>query len=140
MSKYKPLVVGIEERFQIGQDAYFTSIAPVTSYVVTFEDDFETGYFYAVTVNEDIAILDALHIYNVADVVHRDKLCKLQVMWTEDGTMACLLINDYCQAIFDFSKREGYGRNGFPENKGIWKQTAPRKLTDELLVEILSAE
>lgn len=140
MSTYKPLVVGIEEKFQIGQDAYFTSIAPVTSHVVTFEDDFETGYFYAVTVNEDISILDALHIYNVADVVHRDKLSRLQVMWTEDGTMACLLINDYCQAIFDFSKREGYCRNGFPENKGIWSQNTARTLTDERLVEILSAE
>ncbi len=140
MKQYKPLVVGVEERFQIGQDAYFTSIAPQTSYLVTFEDDFETGYFYAATIQDDITILDALHIYNVADVVHRDKLCRLQIMWTEDGQIACLLINDYCQAIFDFSKREGCCRNGFPENKGKWKQTSSRILTDELLVEILAAE
>lgn len=137
MNKYKPLILGMEHTFQIGQDAYFTSIAPETSYVVSFEDDFDTGYFYAVTVNEEIEILDALHIYNVSDVVHRDKLCNLKVMWTEDGTIASLLINDYCQAIFDFNKCAGYCRNGFPENKGIWSQTGPRKLTDELLVELL---
>ncbi|MCE7039661.1 DUF2251 domain-containing protein [Dyadobacter sp. CY312] len=140
MSKYKPLVKGIEETFQIGQDAYFTSIAPITSYVVSFEDDFETGYFYAVTVNEDISILDALHIYNVIDVIHRDKPCNLKVMWTEDGTIASLLINDYCQAILDFNKQAGYCRNGFPENKGLWSQTTSRQLTDELLVSIMAAE
>jgi hypothetical protein len=140
MNQYKPLVKGIEETFRIGQDAYFTSIAPLTSNVVSFEDDFETGYFYAVTVNEDISVLDALHIYNVTDVIHRDKPCNLKVMWTEDGTIASLLINDYCQAIFDFKKQEGYCRNGFPENKGIWLQTSSRQLTDDLLVRILSAE
>jgi len=140
MSEFKKMNVGLEQTFQIGQDAYFTSIAPVTSNVVTFEDDFDTGYFYAVTINEEISILDALHIYNVIDVIHRDKPCKLQVMWTEDGQMASLLINDYCQAVFDFGNKAGYCRNGFPGNVGVWKQNDSRLLTDQLIVDLFSIE
>lgn len=140
MSIYKSQVVGLEQTFQIGQDAYFTSVAPVSSFVVSFEDDTETGYFYSVAVGEQITILDALHIYNVADVIHRDKPCKIQIMWTEDGQIASLLINGYCQAVFDFSQRAGFCRNNFPENKGVWKQTGSRLLTDELIAEIFSKQ
>lgn len=138
MNKYKKMNIGLEETFQIGQDAYFTSIAPVTSYVVSFEDDFDQGYFYAVKINDEIVILDALHIYNVIDVIHRDKPCKLQIMWTEDGMTASLLINDYCQAIFDFKNQSGYCRNGFPENVGTWIQKDSRKLTDEMILALFS--
>ena len=132
--------IGLDQTFQIGQDAYFTSVAPITSNVVTFEDDFDTGYFYAVKVNADISILDALHIYNVVDVIHRDKPCNIQIMWTEDGIIASLLINGYCHAVFDFGKKEGYCRNGFPENKGEWNQNSTRLLTDELIEKIFAEE
>lgn len=140
MSRYKSQITGFEQTFQIGQDAYFTSIAPVSSFVVSFEDDTETGYFYAVAVGEQIRILDALHIYNVVDVVHRDKPCKIQIMWTEDGQIASLLINGYCQAVFDFSTGEGFCRNNFPENRGEWKQAGSRLLTDELIAGIFSKQ
>jgi len=138
MNKYKKMIIGLEETFQIGNDTYFTNVAPVTSYVVSFEDDLNTGYFYAVSINAEITILDALHVYNVLDVVHRDKPCKLQVMWTEDGTIASLLINDYCHAVFDFNKQAGYCRNSFPDNVGGWSQSNSRELTDELIESIFA--
>ena len=138
MSEYKKMHVGFQETFQIGQDAYFTSIAPITSNVVTFEDDFDTGYFYAVSINDEITILDALHIYNVKDVLLRDQPCKIQVLWTEDGLVASLLINDYCQGVFDFANKAGYCRNGFPDNVGKWIQNDSRVLTDELIVNLFA--
>ena len=140
MNKYKKMNIGLEETFQIGQDAYFTCVAPVTSHVVSFEDDLSQGYFYAVKINTEITVLDALHIYNVVDVIQRDTPCKLQIMWTEDGNIASLLINDYCQAIFDFRTRAGFCRNGFPENVGEWVQSSSRKLTDETILKIFSQQ
>jgi len=138
MNKYKKMSIGLEETIKIGNDTYFTSIAPVTSYVVSFEDDLNTGYFYAVRINTEITVLDALHIYNVIDVIQRDNPSKLQVMWTEDGEIASLLINDYCQAVFDFANKAGYCRNGFPASVGEWKQENSRILTDELITSIFS--
>ncbi|HEV7381317.1 MAG TPA: DUF2251 domain-containing protein [Dyadobacter sp.] len=140
MSSYKAQVIGFEQTFRIGEDAYFTSVAPETSFVVSFEDDTETGYFYAVAVGEQMRILDALHIYNVIDVIHRDKPCQIQIMWTEDGLVASLLINGYCQGLFDFSKQEGFCRNNFPESKGEWRQDGSRLLTDEGIAAIFSVQ
>jgi hypothetical protein len=130
--------IDVEEKFKIGSDTYFTSILDGNSYGVAFEDDLETGYFYAFRVAAEGVILDALHIYDVKDVVFKDELSKLNILWTLDGTIAALLINDYCHAVFDFEKRLGYCRNGFPENVGEWKQQESRKLTDEMILDIFS--
>lgn len=126
----------IEEIFTVGQDTYCSSISPTSSYGVTFEDDLTTGYFYAVDTKPDLLILDALHIYNVDDVVDKDKPGKLQIMWSNDGLIAALLINNYCHAIFDFKSKAGYCRNGFPEAQTDWIKTYNRILTDKLIDDI----
>lgn len=71
---------------------------------VVFEDNKETGYFYAVDRNNDLNILDALHIYNVADVVDKDRPSTIKILWTEDFIRAVLSKNNYYNAIFDFKK------------------------------------
>ncbi|MES2774868.1 MAG: DUF2251 domain-containing protein [Bacteroidota bacterium] len=81
-------------------------------------------------------VLDALHVYNDADVIDKDKPSKIQIAWTDDGQIASLLINHYCHAIFDFQNNAGYCRNGFPETNGQWAQIKERTLTDELITEI----
>lgn len=126
----------LDETFMIGTDTYFTSIPSGSNFGVAFEDDLHTGYFYAIGVDQDGVVLDALHIYNVKDVVFRDAPCKINVLWTENEQIAALLINDYCHAIFDFYNKEGFCRNGFPENVGNWVQKSSRKLTDEKILEI----
>lgn len=94
---------------------------------MTFEDDLTTGYFYAVDTKPDLKILDALHIYNVADVIDKDKSCKLQIVWTDNGKVASLLINGYSMqfliltnklviAEMDFQKVMG---NGAKQKKKI---------------------
>ncbi len=59
-------------------------------------------------------ILDAVHIYNVKNIVDRDKPSILCIVWSEDGNKCALLINDYPHAAFDFVAKRGYCRTNFP--------------------------
>jgi hypothetical protein len=127
------MILDIEESFIVGEDTFWKSDSPTESFGVVFEDDLNTGYFYAVNRTHDSQIFDALHIYNVEDVVDKEKPCKIQIFWTDNGLIASLLINDYCHAIFDFNKRAGYCRNGFPECNSDWALISDRELTDDLV-------
>ena len=132
------MLLDLEEDFIIGQDTYFDSVSPTSSFGVTFEDNLITGYFYAVDTQPNLQILDALHIYNVADVIDKDKPSKIKIVWTEDGQTVSLLIDNSCHAIFDFKEKAGYCLNGFPENNRNWAQTKPRILTDDLVFAIFN--
>jgi len=130
------MLLDLEEFFTVGHDTFFESIFPTSSYGVTFEDDLTTGYFYAVETQPELQILNALHIYNVAEVIDKDKSSKIQIAWTDDGQIVSLLINNYCHAIFDFKEKAGYCRSGFPESNGKWTQT--RILTDEIITALFA--
>jgi hypothetical protein len=134
--KISKMIIGLEEVFTVGQDTFFDSVSPTSSFGVTFEDDLTTGYLYALNIDQDTEILDALHIYNVADVIDKDKPSKLQIVWSDNGLIASILINSYCHAIFDFDTKAGYCRNGFPESNGDWIEIKERVLTDDLIDEI----
>jgi hypothetical protein len=102
-----------------------------------FEDEGETGYFYALDLlRSPDKILDAVHIYNVANIVDRDKPSQIDIVWSEDGSKCALLINNYPHATFDFSARRGYCRTNFPnfENPtdGSWT-TADHSWSDEAI-------
>src|SRR5690242_18756416 len=61
------------QRYLPGDETWYASDAPVGSYSVVFEDDGETGYFYAVERRGDQPhILDAVQIYAVRNVVDRE--------------------------------------------------------------------
>ena len=63
-----------EETIRVGEETVVTSDSPAAEYAVVFEDDGETGYLYGVDMaGKDSQILDGLHIYNVSNVVDRDK-------------------------------------------------------------------
>lgn len=104
-----------EDNFLVGQDTFIDSMSPTTPNAVVFENNTETGYFYALPTDPNQQVLDALNIYDVGKVIDKDKVCKIQVAWTEDRTIASLLINDYCHAIFDFINRAGFCRNAYPQ-------------------------
>jgi hypothetical protein len=127
------MILDLEETFIVGEDTFFDSISRSSSYGVVFEDDLTTGYFYAIEKSKKIKILDALHIYNVADVTDKENPGKIQIFWTDDGQFALLLINNYYHAIFDFINKAGYCRNGFPESNGKWVKVKVRNLTYELI-------
>ena len=84
-----------------------------TPYGIVFEDDGNTGYFYAAHTEQ--GILDALHIYNVKDVTDRDTPSTISLLWDETFDLAALEINGYIHAVFDFIAHAGYCRNAFPE-------------------------
>ena len=112
-----PLVVDQVEQSKPGDELFLASESEDGSAAVVFEDDGETGYFYACeSVNGPI--LDALHIYNVASVKDRDRPSEYEVGWSSLGRQAILMINGYPQAVFDFDGRKGWCRSGFPPPPG----------------------
>src|SRR5678815_4002694 len=104
-----------EQTFQVGSEVFVAQDAPDGRYSAFFEDDGETGFFYAVDLGQaDNMILDAVHIYNVANVVDRDRPSTLSIVWSEDGLRCALLINSSPHAAFDFAVKRGYCRTNFP--------------------------
>ncbi len=91
-------------------------------YSVVFEDDGDTGYFYALISEKraDPGIVDAMLIYNVASVPAAEHLGHVQLIWSADGLKAALLINEHMHGVFDFEMRRGYCRTNFPPPKGEW--------------------
>src|SRR5690348_10176709 len=67
-----PMNKRTQQHFKPGEPVVIAADSPVGRFSTVFEDDGETGYFYAydsdTTTNP---ILDAVHIYNVSAVVDR---------------------------------------------------------------------
>ena len=121
--------------FTVGMPEVLQSFFEYVPYGVVFEDDGDTGYFYATSKD---GILDALHIYNVEDVSDKHIPNHVLILWDDACTLAALCINDYIHAVYDFVAQAGYCRNGFPEAEGEWVKVENRVLDDELLDKILS--
>jgi hypothetical protein len=120
-----------------GADAFIESYSPENKHGVVFEDDGETGYFYAVEKDAEgqgVRILDALHIYESEDTVET-KPSKLLIVWSKDWEKCALVIDGYCHAIYDFKAQGGYSINEFPPPNAIWTKGG-RKLTDDLIKSI----
>jgi hypothetical protein len=108
-------------RFFPEKDAWLASDSPAVSFSGVFEDDGETSYFYAYDrANTEQPILDAVHIYNVASVVDRDRESEALIVWSPDGLKAGLLINGRLFAVLDFAARKAYSRSNFPPPGGAW--------------------
>ena len=136
MTEKSRLVIYEEQTFNVGEDIFFESTAENNNAVV-FEDNGETGYFYALDRNDGLeAMLDGLHIYNVANVTDKHKPSTFKILWTQDLMKAFLSINNYYHAVFDFQNKAGYCRNGFPETNNSWTKVKERKLTDALVEEL----
>jgi hypothetical protein len=126
-----------------GEDIFIESVSPENRYGVVFEDDGDTAYFYALEMDESgggMKILDALHIYEAPDPNDPPPpgtgggpgTSKLLIVWSKDWMKCALVLDGYCQAIFDFEAHGGYSINEFPEPNGIWTN-GDRKLTNELI-------
>jgi hypothetical protein len=113
--KMVPPFLGAEQELNVGTETVIESDAPDETRGVVFEDDGETGYFYA----RDYAVperffVDALHIYNVQGVVDRDKPCRVKIIWARDFSAAALMINLVPHAVFHFVERCGYAKRPYP--------------------------
>ena len=113
--------IGLEEEIQVGNEIVLPSDSPAAKYGVVFDDDGTVGYLYAIEFKgEHYGIVDAMHIYNVSSVVDRDRPSTIQIVWSDDGLKAALLINDYPHAVFDFVNHNGFCRSNFPSPGPSW--------------------
>ena len=114
-----------QRTFKPGDRTSFGSDSLTHPHSAFFEDDGETGYFYALDLTRsDEMIVDAVHVYNVANVSDRDRESSISILWSAHGMNCALLINDFPHAAFDFAAKRGYCRSGFPNlpntSSGCW--------------------
>jgi hypothetical protein len=122
------------KRYLPGDETWYASASPTSSFSGVFEDDGDTGYFYAYDRSRpDSPILDALHIYNVRNVRDREIPSEVDIVWSRDGLKAALLINDYPHAVLDFVAAKGYCRTGFPAPGGVWRADERAPWDDSLM-------
>jgi hypothetical protein len=129
-----------EQSFVVGEETFIESNAAENNYAIVFEDDRETGYFYALELNKETGqqqILDALHIYEVQDIPLEKRPGTIKIIWSRDWLKCALMVNNYCHAIFDFASQCGYNRNEFPPPNEIWTK-GERKLRDEMIKTLFS--
>jgi hypothetical protein len=99
----------------VGKKGVIESPSPAYEhYLTVFEDDGETGYFYAVDKADKDFMVDALLIYNVEKVTDKNIPSEVAIGWSEDGLASLLLTNEYPHAIINFKNKNGYCRTGFP--------------------------
>ena len=109
-------VLGAQQQLRVGTPTVVETSSPDGRFGVVFEDDEQTGYFYARDFTVDAAdISDALHIYSVEGVTDRHLSSEVHILWSRDSSKGCLIINQYPHAVFDFTAKRGYSRDVFPE-------------------------
>jgi hypothetical protein len=91
-------------------------MSPTSRFATVFEDEGETGYFYALDTTLNHPIVDALHIYNAKQVIDATIPSNVQIAWSVDGNKAALIINEHVHAVFDFASKRGYCRTGNPSS------------------------
>ena len=108
-----------DQDIRVGEATVVEGPAEQPPFIAVFEDDGETGFFYALdTTRGENPVVDALHIYDVAAVTDKHLPSKVQIVWSEDDRKVGLLINGYPHAVFDFAAKRGYCRSGFPPPSG----------------------
>lgn len=128
-----PSFIGLSEVISVGDPVVLECPSPVPPFMVVFEDDGDTGYFYGLSRNfhfddktdqePENPILDAMHIYNVQDVIDRDIPSEVSIGWSGDGLKSILFINNYPHAIFDFESHRAYCRTNFPPPQNDYTDT-----------------
>jgi len=118
------IVVTAKQSIRVGVPDQVHGDAPDKAYSAVFEDDGDTGYFYALNHSRDgQSIQNALHIYNVANISDKHLPSEIKIGWSLDSEKVVLLVNGHPHAVFDFSSRHGFCRTGFPppSSRSEWK-------------------
>ena len=124
-----------EQAYTAGDNTFVECTNEENNFAVVFEDDTDTGYFYALEVEPGTGkqnILDAVHIYNLEEVPEQERKGTIRIIWSKDWLRCALIINNYCHAVFDFKNQGGSCRNEFPPPNDIWTK-GERKLTNEMV-------
>ncbi len=111
----KPFL-GAEAVINVGVETVVESNTPDGKRGVVFEDDGDTGYFYARDYDRaELYFVDALHIYDADKIIDAKQPSELRIIWSSDFMVAALLINMRPHIIFHFGERIGYAQNPFPD-------------------------
>jgi hypothetical protein len=89
----------------LGKDVFVESFSLENKYGVVFESNDETGYFYAIEIDNATKaqrILDALHIFETDEISREKEQINIKIIWTKDWLKSALILDDECHAIFDF--------------------------------------
>ncbi|BCM93804.1 hypothetical protein IAD21_05695 [Abditibacteriota bacterium] len=122
----------VEQELKIGEKMVVEAASKSKAFVVAFEDDGETGYFYACDKNAETYIVDAMHIYNVAQSKHMAPM-GMDIFWSSDGMVAALFIARIAHGVFDFGEKKGWCRSNFPAPTGDWAQSGDHAWSDSAL-------
>ena len=124
-----------EKSFIRGESIFIESGSPANSFAVAFEDDGDTGYFYAIDklAGGEDKILDALHIYETEPETKIES--RLMIIWSRDWLQCALVLDDECHALFDFQEQGGYNISEFPPPNNFWTRKG-RTLTNDLITKI----
>src|SRR5258706_13991340 len=80
------VVVTAKDTLRVGTPIVVEGSSSDSTFAGVFEDDGSTGYFYALDRRRtDQPILEALHIYNVANVTDASKDSSVEIGWSGDG-------------------------------------------------------
>jgi len=114
------------QTFLPGNDSFAATAAPDGRYGAFFDDDGESAFFYALDLDSDELILDAVHVYDVAAIAGRKRHTSLDIVWSPDGHKCALLLDGRPRAAFDFEARRGFTHSimhpGGPEHvRGLWR-------------------
>jgi hypothetical protein len=123
-----------EQPITPGTDIFVECVSEENNYAVVFEDDTDTGYFYALEADAQTGnqrILDALHIYQVGEV-DTPPPGILKIIWSTDWLKCALVIDNKCHAVFDFENQGGYNRTEFPPPNETWTK-GERQLNEEVI-------
>ena len=101
-----------QHRFLPGNDAFAATAAPDGRFGAFFDDDGESAYFYALDLDSDDLILDAVRVYDSFRHPHRKRHASLSIEWSPDGRKCALLLDGVPEAAFDFEARRGFSRKG----------------------------
>lgn len=83
-------MINADTKFAVGTETVLESGSLKNSLMVVFEDDGDTGYLYGLDRSrEGNPILDALHIFNVANVTDKQLPSEAQIVWSGDGKKSC---------------------------------------------------
>lgn len=103
-----------QQTFLPGSDAFAATAAPDGRYGAFFDDDGEAAYFYALDLDSDDLILDAVLVYQMPRATRSKPHASLSIEWSPDGHRCALLLDGVPQAAFDFEAQRGFSRINLP--------------------------
>lgn len=106
----------MEKSFLPGTKTVLESDGPRAPHKVVFEDDGDTGSFYAHDRSrpEEDRVVDCLAVYVVGTLPLPLKPHFVRIQWARDGAKAAIFLNGRAYAVFDFDHQRGYSRTNSP--------------------------